>query len=116
MKCPVPLKTKNETVIEAKGSHNHDCNPGECRATEIVNQTKRRAQYSTATVAIAIEISGISDNYAFQVAMPKKTTCCDQSLKLDNNRCVFKYPPQLSLTNLLPSSNNTVKKMIINEV
>ena len=39
LKCPAILKTKNETVIETKGTHNHD--PGECKAKEVVNQIKR---------------------------------------------------------------------------
>ena len=71
-KCPGILKTKNETVIETKGTHNHECDPGECKAKEVVNQIKRRAQYSTPTVAIANEIYEISDDYAVQLAMPKK--------------------------------------------
>ena len=37
-----------------------------------MNQIKRRAQYSTPTVAIANEIYEISDDYAVQFAMPKK--------------------------------------------
>ena len=72
LKCPAILKTKNETVIETKGTHNHECDPGECKAKEVVNQIKRRAQYSTPTVAIANEIYEISDDYAVQLAMPKK--------------------------------------------
>ena len=72
LKSPAILKTKHETVIEAKSTHNHDCDPGDCKAKKVVNQTKRRAQNSTSTVAIATEISEISDNYAAQLAMPKK--------------------------------------------
>ena len=72
LKCPAILKTKNETVIETRGTHNHECDPGECKAKEVVNQIKRRAQYSTPTVAIANEIYEISDDYAVQLAMPKK--------------------------------------------
>ena len=72
LKCPAILKTKNETVIETKGTHKHKCDPGECKAKEVVNQIKRRAQYSTPTVAIANEICKISDDYAVQLAMPKK--------------------------------------------
>ena len=71
LKCPAILKTKNETVIETKGTHNHECDPGECKAKEVVNQIKR-AEYSTPTVAIANEIYEISDDYAVQLAMPKK--------------------------------------------
>ena len=72
LKCPAIFRTKNETVIETKGTHNHECDPGECKAKEVVNQIKRRAQYSTPTVAIANEIYEISDDYAVQLAMPKK--------------------------------------------
>ena len=72
LKCPAILKTKNETVIETKVTHNHECDPGECKAKEIVIQIKRRAEYSTPTVAIANEIYEISDDYAVQLAMPKK--------------------------------------------
>ena len=72
LKCPAILKTKNETVIETKGTHNHECEPDECKAKEIVNQIKKRAQYSTPAVAIANEIYEISDDYAVQPAMPKK--------------------------------------------
>ena len=49
-KCPAISKTKNETFIEAKGTHNHDFDPGECKAKKVVNQIRRRAQYSTPTV------------------------------------------------------------------
>ena len=35
LKCPAILKTKNETVIETKGTHNHECDPGECKAKEV---------------------------------------------------------------------------------
>ena len=43
-----------------------ESNRGECKAKEVVNQIKRRAQYSTPTVAIANEIYEISDDYAVQ--------------------------------------------------
>ena len=66
------MKNKIKTVIETKGTHNHECDPGECKAKEVVNQFKRRAQYSTPTVAIANEIYGNLDDYAVQLAMPKK--------------------------------------------
>ena len=71
LKYPATLKTKNETVIETKGNHNHECDPDECKAKEVVNRIKRRAQYSTPTVANANEIYEISDDYAVQLAMPK---------------------------------------------
>ena len=38
LKCPAILKTKNETVIETKGTHNHECDPGECKAEEVVRR------------------------------------------------------------------------------
>ena len=44
LNVPQSLKTKNETVTETKGTHNHECDPGECKAKEVVNQIKRRAQ------------------------------------------------------------------------
>ena len=66
------MKIKNETVIETKGTHNHKCDPSECKTKEVVNHIKRRAQYSTPIVAIAKEIYEISDDYAVQLAMPKK--------------------------------------------
>ena len=43
-----------------------ESNRGECKAKEVVNQIKRRAQYSTPTVAITNEIYEISDDYAVQ--------------------------------------------------
>ena len=72
LKCPAILKTKNETVTETKGFHNHECEPGECKAKEVVNQIKRIARYSTPTVAIANEMYEVSDDYAVQLAMPRK--------------------------------------------
>ena len=72
LKRPSILKTKNESVTETKGTHNHEYDPGECKAKGVVNQIKRRAQYSTPTVAIANEIYEISDDYAVQLAMPRK--------------------------------------------
>ena len=71
-KCPAILKTNNKTVIETKGTHNHECDPGECKAKEVANQIKRKAQYSTPTVAIANELSKISDGNAVQLSMSKK--------------------------------------------
>ena len=66
------MKIKNESVIETKGAHNNDCDPGECKAKELVNQIKRRNPYSIPTVAIANEISEITDDYAFQLSKHKK--------------------------------------------
>ena len=54
-----------------KVNRSPDCGPSECKAKEVVNQ-KKRAQYSTPAVAIAIGISESSDEYAGQLAMPKK--------------------------------------------
>ena len=65
------LENKNKTVIETKGTHNHECDTGECKA-KVVNQIKRRTQHSTPTVATANEISQTSDDYALQLAMPKR--------------------------------------------
>ena len=66
------MKTKNETVIEAKGTHNYNCDPGECKAKKVLNETKRRAHYPTPTVANANEISEKSYDHAVQPAMLKK--------------------------------------------
>ena len=64
------METKTETVTETTGTHNHDCDPSKCKAKKEKNQIKRKAQYSTPTVAIANEISEISDDYAVLLAMP----------------------------------------------
>ena len=58
------LRTKNETVFGTKGTLNHNCDPSERKAEEVANQIKRRAQYSTPTVATANEIIEISSDYA----------------------------------------------------
>ena len=47
LKCSAILKTKNETVIETKGTHNRDCYRGEYKAKEVVHQNNRKAQNST---------------------------------------------------------------------
>ena len=72
------LNSKNENVIETSNTHIHDCDPGDCEEKEIGNRIKGRAQYSTPTVAIANEISAISDVYAVQLAMTKQDKCCKQ--------------------------------------
>ena len=98
LQCPAILKIKNETTIETKSTHNHECNPGECKAKEVVkpkNQIKRRAQYSTPTMAITNEIYEISDDYAVQLAMPKKRQPVASSLSKTTKSDVFKYLPQL---------------------
>ena len=41
LKCPAILKTKNEAVIETKGTHNHECDPGECKAKSILVVLRR---------------------------------------------------------------------------
>ena len=72
LKCPAIFETKNEIVIDTKGIHNQDWDPGKCRAKEAVNQIGRKDQYSTPVVAMANEITEIWDNYAVQLAMRKK--------------------------------------------
>ena len=67
------MKPKKEIVIETKGAHIHNCDRSNCKAKQAVNQYKRKAKYSTPTLAIAIKISEISDDYAVQLAMPKKS-------------------------------------------
>ena len=37
LKCPAILKTKNESVIKTKRTHNRDCDPGECKAKEVTD-------------------------------------------------------------------------------
>ena len=56
LKCPATLKTKNETVIETKGTHNHERDPGECKAKEVVNQIKRRTEYSETSFSSLIHM------------------------------------------------------------
>ena len=82
------METKNKTVIETKSAPNHQCDPGECEAKKVLNQFKRRVQYSTPIVVIANEICEISDDNAVQLAMPKKTSCCEQSLENDKKMCL----------------------------
>ena len=54
LKCLAFLKTKNGRVIETSVTHNHDCDPSQCRAKKM-NQIKTGAQYSTPTLAIDYE-------------------------------------------------------------
>ena len=70
-KCPEILESRDKTVLEAEGIHNHDCDPIECKVIEIVNPIKRATQFSTPTVASAYEIFEISDYYKVQLAMAK---------------------------------------------
>ena len=42
LKCPAILKTKNETVIEAKGTHNHECDPGKCKNLRTISQSSSK--------------------------------------------------------------------------
>ena len=42
------MKTKKESVIERKGTHNHNFDRGDCETKEVVIQYKRRAQYLVA--------------------------------------------------------------------
>ena len=72
LKCRAILKTKNESVIETKGTYNHERDPGECEAKKAMNHTIRKAQNSTPTLAIANELSEISVDYTVQLAKPKK--------------------------------------------
>ena len=44
----------------------------ECKAKEVVNKIKQKSESLTPTVAIASEISVISDDYAIQFSLPKK--------------------------------------------
>ena len=40
LKFPAILETENETVIETKGTHNHD--PGECKAKKLWTKSKQQ--------------------------------------------------------------------------
>ena len=71
-------------------------------------------------MAIANEISEISDDYAVQPAIPKKDNLLLAASRKRQNICVFKYLPQIfdiimSLMSLLPSSYKKVEKMIRSE-
>ena len=119
-KCLAILKNKNETVIETKGTHNHECDPGKCKAKEVVNQFERRAQYSTPTVAIASEIYGISDDYAVQLSMPKKQNLLGAVSRKRQKTMFLQIPAPTDRhfdvrVSLLPSSYKTVEKMISSE-
>ena len=59
-------------MIETNGIHIHDCDFNEYKAEKVVNQITRRAQCSTPTVVNANGISKKFDDYAIQLAMPKK--------------------------------------------
>ena len=72
IKCPAVLKTNQNVVISLKDSHTHESDPSECKAKEVVNQIKQKSESLTPTVAIASEISVISDDYAVQLSLPKK--------------------------------------------
>ena len=72
IKCPAVLKTNQNVVISLKDSHTHESDPSECKAKEVVNQIKQKSESLTPTVAIASEISVISDEYAIQLSLPKK--------------------------------------------
>ena len=123
LKCYASFKTKNKTAIETTGTHNHECDTGECKAKEVANEIKKRAQYSTPTVAIANEIYKISDDFAVQLAMPKKDTLLRAVSRKRLKAMCFQIPapPPLveilrSLMSLLPSFCKTVEKMIRSEL
>ena len=113
LKCPAILKTKNETVIETKGTHNHDCDPGECKAKEVVNKLKEEPNIQHQLSQLPMKYTRFRMIMQFSLQCRKKTTCCEQSLENEKKRCVFKYLPQLidiltSLMSLLHSSYKTV--------
>ena len=72
IKCPAVLKTNHNVVISLKDSHTHESDPSECKEKEVVNQIKQKSESLTPTVAIASEISVISDEYAIQLSLLKK--------------------------------------------
>ena len=71
MQCTI-LKTNQNVVISLKDSHTHESDPSECKAKELVKQIKQKSESLTPTVAIASEISVISDDYAIQLSLPRK--------------------------------------------
>ena len=73
IKCPAVLKTNQNVVISLNDSHTHESDPSECKAKEVVNQINQKSESLTPTVAIASEISVISDDYAVQLSKNRKT-------------------------------------------
>ena len=122
LKRPAILKNKNETVIETTGTHNHDCEPSECKAKAFVNQIKRRAQYSP-TGAIASEISEFLDGYAVQLAMPKNDNLLKAvSQKRQNTMCLqipvpinrhFEVPDEFALFLLQDSGKDDKERILV---
>ena len=81
LKCPAILKTKNETVIETKGTHNHECDPGECKAKEVVNQIKKEPNIQHQLWQMPMKYTRFRMIVQFSLQCRKKSTCCDQSLE-----------------------------------
>ena len=57
-----------------------------------MNQVERRAQFSTPTVAIANEIYEISDDYAVQLARPKKDNLLRAVFRKRQKAMCFQIP------------------------
>ena len=72
MPCRFEPEPNQNVVISLKDSHTHESDPSECTAKEVVNQIKQKSVSLTPTMAIASEISVISDDYAIQFSLPKK--------------------------------------------
>ena len=62
MKYATILEIKIESVLAMRYTHNQDRNPNEYKAKQVVHQIKVRAQYSKPTVAVAMDLSEISDD------------------------------------------------------
>ena len=91
LKRPAILKTKNEPVTETKGTHNHECDPGECKAKEVVNQIERRAQYSTPTGAniwlLLRNLEKDSKMQKFEYVQETAGLLCSKRPLYEKNRC-----------------------------
>ena len=72
LKCPAILKTKTKLSSKKKVPIITKATPANVKPQKLWTKLKKRAQFSTPTVAIANEIYEISDDYAVQLAMPKK--------------------------------------------
>ena len=101
IKCPAVLKTNQNVVIKLKDSHTHESDPSECKAKEVVIQIKQKSESLTPTVAIASEISVISNDYAIQLSLPKK----ENFFASDKERIELTPQPRLIAILTFPKSS-----------
>ena len=118
-KCPAILKTKNKRVIETKGAHNHDCVPSECKAEEVVNQTKRTADIQHQLWRLPMKYPKFPIIMQFSLNAQRRHPILS-SVSKTTKRCVSNYLPQLidivmTLMSLLSSFFKTMEKMIMRE-